>query len=77
LYFIQALANKIQVSEDGVRNGLLVSPADTQEYLNALYVFDRKRDLCQYCRRKDCFVFGRCFRRQIGNALRWLIRIRL
>jgi hypothetical protein len=50
---MQALADKIQISEYRVRDWLPMSPADIEEYLNALNVFDRKRDFCQYCRRKD------------------------
>jgi hypothetical protein len=50
---MQALADKVQISEYGVRDWLPMSPADIEEYLNALNVLDRKRDLCPYWSRKD------------------------
>jgi hypothetical protein len=49
---MQALADEVQTPEYGARNWLPMSPADIKEYLNALNVFDRKRDFCQHWSRK-------------------------
>jgi len=53
LYLTQTLTDKVQIPEYGAWNWLPVNPTDIEERLNALNVFDRKRDFCQYCSRKD------------------------
>jgi len=53
LYLTQTLTDKVQIPKYGVWNWLPVNPTDIEEYLNALNVFDRKRDFCQYRSRKD------------------------
>jgi hypothetical protein len=49
----QTLTDKVQIPKYGVWNWLPVNPTDIEEYLNALNVFDRKRDFGQYRSRKD------------------------
>jgi len=53
LYLTQTLTDEVQIPKYGAWNWLPVNPTDIEEYLNALKVFDRKRDFCKYCSSKD------------------------